>query len=79
MPRRPASVEEIAKLARELTPVERARLIERVIAELERDASLSGPKRSLRGLWSDLGPAPSAEEIDAARREAWQDFPRDLM
>ena len=31
----------------------------------------------MRGLWADLGPEPSAEEIDAARCEAWQNFPPD--
>lgn len=34
------------------------------------------PKRSFYGLCADLGPAPSAEEIDAARAEAWGNFPR---
>ncbi len=34
-------------------------------------------RRSLLGLWADLGPAPSAEDIDEARREAWANFPRD--
>ncbi len=33
--------------------------------------------RSLRGLWADLGPGPSAEEIDASRREMLANFPRD--
>ena len=79
MARRAVSVDEIAKLARELPPVDRARLIERVTAEFERDAGLGhGPKRSLLGLWSDLGTAPSALDIDTARGEAWQSFPRDL-
>jgi hypothetical protein len=32
------------------------------------------PNRSLYGLWADLGSAPSAEEIDQARREAWANF-----
>ncbi len=30
---------------------------------------LPAPHRSLLGLWTDLGPAPSAEDIDEARRE----------
>lgn len=33
--------------------------------------------RSLLGLGADLGPAPSGEEIDGARREAWANFPRE--
>ena len=31
----------------------------------------------LVGLCADLGPAPSAEDIDEARREMWASFPRD--
>jgi hypothetical protein len=33
--------------------------------------------RELIGLCADLGPAPSAEEIDETRREMWARFPRD--
>jgi hypothetical protein len=33
--------------------------------------------RSFIGLCADLGPAPSAEEIDEARREMWAGLPRD--
>ena len=32
---------------------------------------------SLSGLARDLGPTPSAEEIDAARRESWAGFGRE--
>ena len=35
------------------------------------------PKRSLLSLVADLGPAPSAEEIDEARREMWAGFAQD--
>lgn len=31
---------------------------------------------SLLGLMRDLGPAPSSEEIDLSRRDAWRAFPR---
>ena len=31
----------------------------------------------LFGLCADLGPAPSADDIDEARREMWASFPRD--
>jgi hypothetical protein len=34
------------------------------------------PKRSFYGLWADLGKAPSAEEIDEVRAEAWANFAR---
>lgn len=35
------------------------------------------PSVSLLGIAADLGPAPSAEEIDEASREAWANFPRE--
>ena len=35
------------------------------------------PRRSLYGILAHLGPAPSAEEIDQARAEAWANFPRE--
>ncbi len=35
------------------------------------------PRRSILGLGAKFGPAPSAEEIDEARREMWSSFPRD--
>jgi hypothetical protein len=38
----------------------------------------SAATRSPLGLCADLGPAPSAEEIDEARREMWTGFPRDV-
>jgi len=37
----------------------------------------SAARRSILGLCADLGPAPSAEEIDDTRREMWSKFPRD--
>jgi hypothetical protein len=73
------TLEEVLKLARQLSPVDKVRLIERVAPEVERDlaAAREGRTRSLLGLLNDLGPAPSAEEIDTSRREAWASFPRD--
>ena len=46
------------------------------------EGSLSAPPAkkpfpSFRGALSDLGPAPSAEDIDEMRREAWANFPRE--
>ena len=35
--------------------------------------------RPVRGLLRDLGPAPSDEEIDEARREVWAGFPRENL
>jgi hypothetical protein len=48
-------------------------MVERVLDQAEQ--SLSPPPRTpIRGLLADLGPAPSAEEIDEVRREMWATF-----
>lgn len=74
---RRVTLEEVLHLVRQLPPLEQVRLIERVAPEIERalEAAPSAPGVSLLGLVKDLGPAPSAEEIDAVRREVWADFP----
>jgi hypothetical protein len=72
--------EQTVTLALNLTPVEKVRLIEQVIATLEQDLQAANPKqprRSLLGVLSQYGAAPSAEEIDQARREMWGNFPRE--
>ena len=40
-------------------------------------SSKASATRSILGLGAPLGRAPSAEEIDEARREMWATFPRD--
>lgn len=72
------TLEGVLKLAKQLSPLDKIRLIERIAPDIERDltARSGGESRSLLGLLKDLGAAPSAEEIDAGRREAWASFPR---
>lgn len=74
-----ATLEEVVTQAQRLSPLDKVRLVERVMAHLEYDLRAPGPpaSRSLYGLWADLGPGPSAEEIDEARREEWTNFPRE--
>ncbi len=68
----------VSDLLLRLPPLERLQVIARVLPEIERDLSeRQRPLQSLLGLCADLGPAPSAEEIDEARREAWASFPRE--
>jgi hypothetical protein len=73
------TLEQVISLARQLPPLEKLCLIERMAPEIERDLLNERPSRrkSLLGLWADLGPAPSAKEIDDIRREMWADFPRE--
>lgn len=35
------------------------------------------PRRSLKGLWADLGIDITEADIDEARREMWGNFPRE--
>ena len=69
-------VAEILALASPLSPVDKAEAIEQLTALLKQELTTSGPKprRSSYGALAHLGPAPSAEEIDEARREAWANF-----
>ena len=77
--RKAATLEQVVSLARQLPPVEKIRLIERMVPEIERDMLGQRPPRrkSLLGLCADLGPAPSAEDIVEIRHEMWADFPRE--
>jgi hypothetical protein len=75
------TLEEVVSYARKLPPLEKIRLIELIAPEIEQDLReglhRKGPRRSLLGLCADLGPAPSAEDIDEVRREMWANFPRE--
>jgi hypothetical protein len=68
-----ATYEEIARLALSLPPTEKIRLIERLAFRLRYDLEERppAPRTSSRGALADLGPAPSAEDIDEARRDMW--------
>ena len=74
----PASLEEVLELARRLSTVDKVRLIERVSPQIEAELSVQAraPRRSVWGICRDLGPAPSADSIDDARREMLAGFPR---
>ena len=45
---------------------------------LHQKAAVKRPRRSLEGLWADLGPPVTADEIAEARREMWGNFPREF-
>jgi hypothetical protein len=74
------TLEAVLGLARQLSPIDQVRLIEQLAPHIEQALAPSGaggnaPSWDLWGLLADLGAAPSAEEIDEARREAWANFP----
>jgi len=76
---RTITLEDVVRLARQLSPVDKVRLIEQVAPELERELADQPPAAglSLLGALKEYGPAPSEADIDQARREVWANFPRD--
>ncbi len=75
------TLQEVLQLAKQLTPIDKVRLIQQLTPDLERELSETKPKpkKSLLGLCADLGQAPSAAEIDRTRNEVWSSFPREDM
>lgn len=71
------TLDAVIALALRLSRAERARLIERVAATLTEEAKGEPGRRSVRGILAEFGPAPSAEDIDEARREMLANFPRE--
>lgn len=73
------TLEQVLNLAKQLSAIDKIRLIEKIAPEIEREVTQTTvtPRRSLWGICSHLGTAPSAEEIDKARLEAWSCFPRE--
>jgi hypothetical protein len=78
---RTVTLEEALSLVKRLSPLDKVRLIEQLTTDIKRElmAAPPAPRKSLWGLCADLGPAPSAEEIDQARREEWANFPREVI
>lgn len=74
-----ARLEEVIAQAKQLSPRDKARLIEHLAQSIESELApvRPAPRKSLFGLCRDLGPAPSAEEIDEARSQEWASFPRE--
>ena len=71
------TLQQALALVRQLSPVDKARLIEQIVPDIERElqAARATPRKSLRGLWRGLD--ITAEEIAEARREMWGSFPRE--
>ena len=74
---KPVTLDEVAALAQQLTPLDKVRLIEQLTPAIKQTLVQStAPRRSLRGLWRGLD--LRLEDIDAARREMWRTFPREV-
>jgi len=74
---RVVSLEEALDLVKQLSPVDKVRLIERMALDIEGElrANQPEPRKSLRGLWRGLD--ITEEDIAEARREMWGNFPRE--
>ena len=74
-----ALLPDVVRLARQLTPLEKVKLIEQIAPDVEAalaSTSASPPRRrGLRGLLRGAG--ITAADIDEVRREAWRHFPRE--
>jgi hypothetical protein len=77
MSERVTEFEQAMAIALNLSPLDKVRLVEQVMATLEQDlvSNQKKPKRSLYGLWSDV--SVSAEDVDDARQEMWSEFPHE--
>lgn len=70
----------VLDLAQRLRPIDQARLVARLAPKMEslldqvEPMTTPQPRQSLRGLLADLGPAPSAEDIDEVQQEMWATF-----
>jgi hypothetical protein len=75
------TLDRVLDLAQQLSPRDQARLVARLAPAIERaleqPPTAPSARTPVRGRFADLGPAPSAEEIDEVRREAWANFPRE--
>ncbi len=70
----PVTLETVLGLVKQLSAVEKLKLVEHVLVELEPilEAQAPGKRRSLRGILK--GHTFTEEEIAAARRELWGAF-----
>ena len=72
--------DQVFNLAQRLRPVDQVRLVVRLAPKVEwileqvEPTTPLPPRKPLRGLLVDLGPAPSAEEIDEVQQEMWATF-----
>ncbi len=71
------TLEEVLNLAKQLSPLDRIRLIEQITPHLKRDLIIvpSQPRRSLRGIWKEI----DISEADLAEVKAAMssNFPRE--
>lgn len=60
-------------------PLEKQKEVLDFVETLEKTTGSPRRRRSLKGLWGDLGAEVSPEDIAEARREMWGGFPCKLL
>jgi len=70
-------VQELVDQVSQLPLLEQIVLVERVMARMKNAVPGETPRKTFRGLLSDLGSAPSEEDIAEARRDMMKNFPRE--
>lgn len=70
------TLDEALKLVKQLSPLDQLKLIEQITPDIHRALSQTPltPRKSLWGLCSDLGSAPSEADIDEIRAVEWASF-----
>ena len=71
------SLEEVLDLAKQLSALDKLRLIERMTPDILQEVAAAQrvPRESLRGLWRGIDIRD--EDLAEIRREMWANFPRD--
>ena len=71
------TLEEVVKLANQLSAVDKLSLIEQIAPQIKRELHGVSPKKpkSLRGLWRGLD--ITEQDIAEAREQMWGNFPRE--
>lgn len=71
------TLEEVLNLAKQLSPLDRIRLIEQMTPQIKRDLIIvpSQPRKSLRGLWQGID--ITDKDLAEVREEMNYNFPRE--
>ena len=58
-------------------PIEKQKEVLDFVDFLHQKRIVKGPRRSVKGLWADLGVDITEDDVAEARREMWSNFPRE--
>lgn len=70
-------LQEAINVVNNLSPLDKVKLVEHVMETLKADLVKQQPLKSAYGLWADLKVDISEDDIAEARREMWNNFPRE--